>query len=362
MFALLLICSFYFVSADININLEEVNLDDLLIGNEGHEKIVLTSDSDALVKIDVGVSDHLENIATITPEKNTYLTKDVPLILDLIIKSNEPKDLTGKVYLFFETVNKGQITSMGDNFFTLDFSMVPGENKFGELEIIDVSLSNVELGELVDLSVTLNNKANYEKNIKIMISYGDEIKELPLIVPAFYKDTQHFFLPVKLLTGEYFANIIISSEQDNLFEKELKLNVLNDLYLLKKVNILQVYNDKDEQNNYLTTVLDNQGNIPLKVSLEHKIFDKDENLISTIYNDGYLTENKQTRFETILNLLEQGEYSVETVVYYSDTFTDPTIIKFKVTEEGNQIPLSAGIWVIFIGIIVLFLFIKMKKK
>ncbi|MFH1682676.1 MAG: hypothetical protein ABIA37_02665, partial [Candidatus Woesearchaeota archaeon] len=354
----ILVCFLCLVSlAQAGIDLSETQIDfnGLLIGSEGQKTLVITSDSVVPIKIKAELSDDLQGIVSIGPKHNLFVQKNVPLELKLTAQS---ADVNGKLYLFFEKIEQGAITSFGNNLVTLGVSVSQTEQEKKQLVLSSVTLPEIEEGGSPILSLKINNNGNAVEELVIFASVEQVEHNFSLIVPAFYQGTENIILPFILDKGEYPLRLIFSSDSFNA-EKELPVVVLSAGTLTKKVDLPAVFSEVVDGKVYVTTVLNNQLS-PVQVKLRQQIYDQ-ENLLQEIESEQFLFAG-ENRIETEFELNGSGQYLVKTTAYYGNTYTDTYENKFEMTEAGAEIPLSASLWVTIFSLLVIFLVIMGKKK
>jgi hypothetical protein len=351
--ALFVILSSFSLAA-IDINQDQLDFGEIIMENQARKDLVITSDSSDLVKIKVELSDNLEDIVRISPQQNLYVSKDAPLSLQILATPVSENKVEGKIYLLFEKVVKGSLTSFGDSFLTLGVSVSGTQQDQGSFYLKDISLSDTEEGLPLDLKISFDNQKNSQTNLQVNVIAEKGEKNFDLKIPALYSGEEHIKIPSEM-AGESLE-VELTGEG---IEKKIILTP-NLLPCLKKIELIDVYSEASEGDAHLTTLAQNKGECPIDAEIVQQIFLEEEMIKETRSKHFFPVGEPLRKTEKIT--AQQGEYLVRTTVYYADTFTNTQQTRFKVTEEGEKIPLAASIWVILIGATILALIIFKRKK
>lgn len=341
-----------FTLAAIQLDQDEISFGEVMFKNTARKDLQITSDSVDLIKIKAELSDNLESIVEIEPQYSLYVTKEAPLVLKITATPILKEEIQGKLYLFFEKVSKGSITSFSDSFLTLGITVAGTDQRQGSLIIKETSVGDAEKGAPLDLRISFDNQKNSQENLQVKIFTEDGEKNFDLQIPALFSGEEH----IKIPPSESVSIELLSSD----IEETKEIPVKTKDSCLKKIELIDVYAEASDEDAYLATIAKNRGECAVEGEIRQEFFFGGE-LVKEIKTKEFFPVGKVIRN---MNTAEarQGEYLVRTTIYYDNTFTNTEETRFEVTAEGEEIPLAASIWVMLVATTILALIIFKKKK
>ncbi|NQU79616.1 hypothetical protein HQ545_07640 [Candidatus Woesearchaeota archaeon] len=347
-----------FTQASVTVEKTEIILDDVLIGNPARDTVLLTSDDDVPIRVSIVVSPSLREIIIVKPDQGLFVGKSAPLLLEIIATPQSEEIVEGSIDVFLQVVNNDAISSLSDTYFAIPVKLSGSTSESRSLEVESVTLHNGESGGDIDIELHVINDGNREEHLSVSIDDGSRSFEFAESIPAFYDDHMHF--PVQL-EGTGIANIIVTSGTDIVHEDKVMYALGEKGSLIKKLRIVHVETFTKDNRTYLTTVIENQGDVAMMARVVHDALLED-NSVGKAEVDVFVPAGDVARAVTRLKVPGSGYYDLSTVAYYGDTFTDARIDRFAVSEDGGEIPLSAGLFVAILGLFALFMIIFYRKR
>lgn len=348
---------------NINVDTEEINLDNVLVGGYAEKVIKITSDSDDFVLITPSAIGDIKDWVSF--EQNTeLLNKAYPMPLKVALRP--PKDIAKGVYkglVLINAINKQSEIDYG--IVTSQVKMTVGltNQEIKQIEIRNVSIRDTEEGHPVDIFVDMANDGNVESKSNVRTEIGGKLFAHEIALLPFEETEAAISINTSLKEGRHYGNVTFLLNGTFLGNFIAPFNVLKKDSLLRHGKLIFI-NAKEESDvgraMDIDTYLENIGEISFYAKFKGNVYANDMLEKGIESEKVYVPAGKTVVLKSFFTPQNEGLHKITGYVLYSTTATDeketvvnvkekmPEIIPLRISPTG---PLLLILFLIVINII-----------
>lgn len=353
-------------AATIDIVPDSIRSDNLLVGGYNQIMISIKTDSREGFVITPSANGSISEWISFSPNKSLEVSNTSPLLLEVLIKP--PKTMAEGLYLSNIILDfKKKVPSL---FFNREIKSIDLLTNLTHKRISDVKVENIDTydtkkGSLIDITVNMTNNGNIQEDIAINILTDNKI--IPNVIRLNPGENAEKIINIDttgMQTGNKKISVDVIVSGDIIYSKDYTIVIKEEDSIYPEMELLSLeYPSVAYENEVLQIIsyLENTGESSTYAVLRTEVI-KDKKIIETIESRSvYVPKGRIRTAELSFSPTKQGEYILESSVYYEDKRTKSKDMIIEVLPESMKIqPLRFTVYPLLMILLIITLVLTVR--